>query len=131
MLQRGAFCNFSTCIKLPFVIQIFVLSIFERPFYTGFQFFGAVFASKGYPFKNIFYCTSQNMSSVEVVTDAFRAQIDQQQIFRVHCIILLSLHSRTITTINYKKRYPEQFIVLELFQPTKAQPRDSKYSTFW
>ena len=26
----------STFIKLPFVIQIFVLSIFERPFYTGF-----------------------------------------------------------------------------------------------
>ena len=26
----------STFIKLPFVIKIFVLSIFERPFYTGF-----------------------------------------------------------------------------------------------
>ena len=26
----------STCIKLPFVIKIFVLSIFEWPFYTGF-----------------------------------------------------------------------------------------------
>ena len=25
-----------TFIKLPFVIRIFVLSIFERPFYTGF-----------------------------------------------------------------------------------------------
>ena len=25
-----------TCIKLPFVIKIFVLSIFEWPFYTGF-----------------------------------------------------------------------------------------------
>ena len=25
-----------TFIKLPFVIKIFVLSIFERPFYTGF-----------------------------------------------------------------------------------------------
>ena len=25
-----------TCIKLPFVIKILVLSIFERPFYTGF-----------------------------------------------------------------------------------------------
>ena len=26
----------STFIKLPFFIKIFVLSIFERPFYTGF-----------------------------------------------------------------------------------------------
>ena len=25
-----------TCIKLPFVIKIFLLSIFEWPFYTGF-----------------------------------------------------------------------------------------------
>ena len=25
-----------TCIKLPFAIKIFVLSIFEWPFYTGF-----------------------------------------------------------------------------------------------
>ena len=25
-----------TCIKVPFVIKIFVLSIFEWPFYTGF-----------------------------------------------------------------------------------------------
>ena len=32
---RGAFCNFLTFIKLPFVIKIIVLSIFERPFYTG------------------------------------------------------------------------------------------------
>ena len=39
MLQnapRGAFCNTLTYIKLPFVIKIFVLSIFEWPFYTGF-----------------------------------------------------------------------------------------------
>ena len=35
MLQ-GAFCNTSTCIKLPFVTKIFVLSIFEWPFKTGF-----------------------------------------------------------------------------------------------
>ena len=33
---RGAFCNTLTSIKLPFVIKTFVLSIFERPFYTGF-----------------------------------------------------------------------------------------------
>ena len=30
---------FSTFIKLPFVIKIFVLSIFEWPFYTGFTVF--------------------------------------------------------------------------------------------
>ena len=36
---RGAFCNTMTFIKLPFVIKIFVLSIFEGPFYTGFMVF--------------------------------------------------------------------------------------------
>ena len=32
----GAFCIFSTFIRLQFVIKIFVLSIFEWLFYTGF-----------------------------------------------------------------------------------------------
>ena len=32
----------STFIKLPFVIKIFVLSIFEWPFYTGFTVHSAV-----------------------------------------------------------------------------------------
>ena len=32
----GAFCNILTFINLPFVTKTFVLSIFERPFYTGF-----------------------------------------------------------------------------------------------
>ena len=31
-----AFCNILTFIKLPFVVKIFVLSMFEWPFYTGF-----------------------------------------------------------------------------------------------
>ena len=35
MLQ-GEFCNKLTFIKLPVVIKIFVLAIFEWPFYTGF-----------------------------------------------------------------------------------------------
>ena len=30
---------FVTFIKLAFVVKIFVLSIFERPFYTGFTIF--------------------------------------------------------------------------------------------
>ena len=33
---RGTFCNTLTSIKVPFVFKIFVLSIFEWPFYTGF-----------------------------------------------------------------------------------------------
>ena len=33
---KGAFCNTFKLIKLPFVIKIFVLSIFELLFYTGF-----------------------------------------------------------------------------------------------
>ena len=37
MLQVEHFEIPSTFIKLPFVIQIFVLSIFERLFYTGFS----------------------------------------------------------------------------------------------
>ena len=36
MLQREHSAILSTFIKLPFVIKIFVLSIFECPFYTGF-----------------------------------------------------------------------------------------------
>ena len=36
MLQGEDSAILSTFIKLPFVIKIFVLSIFERPFYTGF-----------------------------------------------------------------------------------------------
>ena len=36
MLQREHSAILSTFIKLRFVIEIFVLSIFEWPFYTGF-----------------------------------------------------------------------------------------------
>ena len=36
MLQGEHSAIFSTFIKLPFVIKIFVLPIFEWPFYTGF-----------------------------------------------------------------------------------------------
>ena len=35
-----------TFIKLPFVIKIFVLSIFEWPFYTGFTVFNSLHAGK-------------------------------------------------------------------------------------
>ena len=35
MLQKGAFCNTFELFKLPFVIKIFVLSIFEWPLKTG------------------------------------------------------------------------------------------------
>ena len=36
MLQVEHSAILSTFIKLPFVIKIFILSIFEWPFYTGF-----------------------------------------------------------------------------------------------
>ena len=36
MLQGEHSAILLTFIKLPFVIKIFVLSIFEKPFYTGF-----------------------------------------------------------------------------------------------
>ena len=35
MLQGEHSAILLTCVKLPFVIKIFVLSIFEWPFYTG------------------------------------------------------------------------------------------------
>ena len=35
-VKIGAFCILTTIIKLPFVIEIFFLSIFDLPFYTGF-----------------------------------------------------------------------------------------------
>ena len=35
-MQVKSIANTSAFIKLPFVIKIFVLSNFERPFYTGF-----------------------------------------------------------------------------------------------
>ena len=38
MLQGEPSTILSTCIKLPFIIKIFVLSIFEWPFYTGFTY---------------------------------------------------------------------------------------------
>ena len=40
MLQGEHSAVLSTFITLPFVIKIFVLSIFERPFYTGFTVHG-------------------------------------------------------------------------------------------
>ena len=36
MFQEEHSAILLTCIKLPFVFKIFVLSIFEWPFYTGF-----------------------------------------------------------------------------------------------
>ena len=39
MLQKEHSAILLTFIKLPFVIKIFVLSIFEWPFYTGFTVF--------------------------------------------------------------------------------------------
>ena len=41
MLQEEHSAILLTCIKLPFVIKIFVLSIFELPFYTSFSVFSS------------------------------------------------------------------------------------------
>ena len=38
MLQGEHFAILLTFIKLPFVIKIFVLSVFEWPYYTGIKF---------------------------------------------------------------------------------------------
>ena len=42
-----------TFIKLPFVIKIFIVSIFEWPFYTGFT--GNYNSEKAIPFHSLFY----------------------------------------------------------------------------
>ena len=47
MLQGEHSAILSTFIKLLFVIKIFVLSIFEWPFYTGFTVFYLVTALQG------------------------------------------------------------------------------------
>ena len=57
MLQCEHFAILSTFIKQPFVIKIFVLSIFERPFKTGFTVFNRVlFASKCFSMKVKVHC---------------------------------------------------------------------------
>ena len=47
----------STCIKLPFIIKIFVLSMFEWPFYTGFT----VFAGLSLMLGQIYFLRCVNM----------------------------------------------------------------------
>ena len=42
MLQGNHSAILSTFVKLPIVIKIFVLSIFEWPFYTGFASFAII-----------------------------------------------------------------------------------------
>ena len=53
MLSEEHLAILSTFIKLPFVIKIFVLSIFELPFYTGFTVHENAFYLnlEKYPFK--------------------------------------------------------------------------------
>ena len=46
MLQGDHSAILSTFIKLPVVIKIFVLSIFEWPFYTGFTVIVSSFSGK-------------------------------------------------------------------------------------
>ena len=58
MLQREHSAILSTFIKLPFVIKIFVLSIFEWLFYTGFT----VYISQGIP-DRFWQCVTQYPAS--------------------------------------------------------------------
>ena len=46
MLQGEHSAIILTFIKLPFVIKIFILSIFEWPFYTGFTVVGTMVSNK-------------------------------------------------------------------------------------
>ena len=52
MLKGEHSAILSTCIKLPFVIKIFIVSIFEWPFYTGFT---VVFNFLYYPYWEILH----------------------------------------------------------------------------
>ena len=65
MLQGGHSAILSTFIKLPFVMKIFVLSIFEWQFYTGFtvaeDLFSAAFVvSKGPKVIKLFSCSTEH-----------------------------------------------------------------------
>ena len=50
-----------TFIKLPFVIKIFVLSIFERPFYTGFTVSSITWFINNENCRNIYSSIGQHM----------------------------------------------------------------------
>ena len=61
-----------TFIKLPFVIKIFVLSIFEGPFYTGFtetlSKVSVLMDSKYSTIKELHYtCSARNFRTITVV----------------------------------------------------------------
>ena len=59
MLQGELSAILSTFIKLTFVIKIFVLSIFEWPFYTGFTVHDCLTADIGYTVDMISYTIGQ------------------------------------------------------------------------
>ena len=58
MLQGEHSAILSTCIKQPYVIKIFVLSIFEWPFYTGFTVHSDVLDG----------CHSENLVSLQTMS---------------------------------------------------------------
>ena len=68
MLQGEHSAIFLTFIKLPFVIKIFVLSIFEWPFYTGFTVVGvdSIFIFRVFSNHVVFILTDQ-MESIATI----------------------------------------------------------------
>ena len=68
--SKGHFAILSTFIKLPFVIKIFDLSIFEWPFYTGFTvLYVACYECKGFilTVRLKFHNINSNMTIIEPV----------------------------------------------------------------
>ena len=86
MLQGEHSAILSTCIKLPFVMKICVLSIFEWPLKTGFT----VFKPGNHPSKNQFSLCIHWVTKISLLPYAHSKDSDQTGQLRA-CVILLVL----------------------------------------
>ena len=89
MLQGEHSAILSTFIKLSFVIKIFVLSIFERPFYTGLLYIKIYFWYFSFPVTfsiclNVFYM----LMHTYLVGAAVRSKA-VVLLLSIHCLFLL------------------------------------------
>ena len=134
----GAFCNTFDIIKLPFVIKILVLSIFEWPFYTGFTVASsAIVNNKGgdqtaricrlvsafcsYATKSGFLATSANNRSREQM---FYSHFVLVYVSDTHCTCCMKHANKldnftfnAIATLNDYKTYPKLHMNMPRFIP--------------
>ena len=84
---RGGFCNTLTFIKLPFVIKILVLSIFEWPFYTGF---------------NVYWIDTGHLHSVSYIACVILQYSRIYKHYLLTCMIMLTVTVEMLI-VNYSK----------------------------